>query len=117
MSASPPSEAVREAVAICDLNGAASGVTAFVESFEDDDRPATAVEDLLGELLGTARGIDPEGDEPAVAATAATAVWLATNPAQADAGDHALREGVRLAYEDQPPEPLRELLRERGIDI
>jgi hypothetical protein len=110
------SEAVREAVAICDLNGTASGVTAFLESFEDDDRPATAVEDLLGELLSTARGIDPEGDEPAVAATAATAAWLATNPAQADAGDHALREGVRLAFEGRPPEPLLELLLERGID-
>lgn len=79
-------------------------------------RPATAAEDLLGELLSTARGIDPEGDQPAVAATAATAAWLATNPAQSDAGDHALREGVRLAFQGQPSEPLREWLDQRGVE-
>ncbi|HMC49021.1 MAG TPA: hypothetical protein VKH20_00085 [Solirubrobacterales bacterium] len=31
------SEAVRDAVAICDPEGAEVGVTAFFESFEDDD--------------------------------------------------------------------------------
>src|SRR3954465_5755930 len=100
------SQALPDAAVISAPAGGHEGVTAFLESFEDDDRPATAVEDLLGELLGTAQGIDPEGDEPAGAATAATAAWLATNPAQANAGDHALREGVRLAFEGQPPEPL-----------
>lgn len=110
------SQAVRDAVVISDPDGSDEGVTAFLESFEDDDRPATAVEDLLGELLGTARGIDPEGDQPAVAAAAATAAWLATNPTQSDAGDHALREGVRLAFQGRPSEPLREWLDRRGVD-
>jgi hypothetical protein len=110
------SEAVRDAVAICDPDGAEVGVTAFFESFEDDDRPATAAEDLLGELLGTARAIDPEDDQPVVAATAATAAWLATNPAQSDAGDQALREGVRLAFQGQPSEALREWLDQRGVE-
>jgi hypothetical protein len=110
------SEAVRDAVAICDSDGGEEGVTGLLESFEDDDRPATAAEDLLGELLSTARGIDPNGDQPAVAAAAATAAWLATNPAQADAGDHALREGVRLAFQGQPPEALREWLAARGVE-
>jgi hypothetical protein len=110
------SQAVRDAAVICDPDGAVDGVTALLESFEDDDRPATAAEDLSGELLSTARGIDPEGDQPAVAATAATAGWLATNPTQADSGDHAVREAVRLAFQDKPPDPLSEWLAERGIE-
>jgi hypothetical protein len=100
------SEAVREAAAICDPDGTVTAVTALYEAFEDDDRPATAAEDLRGELLSTVDGIDPDGSEPAAAATAATAFWLATNPDQADAGDHAVEEGVKLAYEGDPPEPL-----------
>jgi hypothetical protein len=111
------SDAVRDAAAICDPDGAELGVTALLEIFEDDDRPATAAEDLLGELLGSARGVDQNGEQPAVAATAATAAWLATNPAQADAGDHALREGVRLAFQGRPPEPLQEWLAERKVEV
>ncbi|HET9152943.1 MAG TPA: hypothetical protein VFN85_02365 [Solirubrobacterales bacterium] len=38
-------DVVREAAAICDPGGADAAVTALFESFEDDDRPATAAED------------------------------------------------------------------------
>jgi hypothetical protein len=57
------SEAVREATAIVDPEGTDTAVIGFFESFEDDDRPTTAAEDLQGELLSTVQGIDPEGDE------------------------------------------------------
>ena len=108
------SEAVRDATAIVDPEGSDTAVLGFFESFEDDDRPATAAEDLQGELLSTVRGIDPDGDDPAALAAA---VWLATNPSQADNGDHVLREGVRLVFEGSPPEPLAEWLAARGIEI
>jgi hypothetical protein len=111
------SEAVREATAIADPNGTETAVDALYDSFEDDDRPATAAEDLGGELLETVRAIDPEEDEPAAWAAAAGAVWLATNPSQVDKGDHVLREGVRLVFDGKPPEPLAEWLKERGIKI
>jgi hypothetical protein len=111
------SEVVREATAICDPEGTEGAVIAFFESFEDDDRPATAAEDLQGELLSTVRGIDPEGDDPAALAAAAAAVWLATNPGQADNGDHVLREGTRLVFEGAPPEPLAEWLAARGVEL
>jgi hypothetical protein len=39
-------DVVREAAAICDPGGADAAVTALFESFEDDDRFATAAEDL-----------------------------------------------------------------------
>jgi hypothetical protein len=110
------SEAVREATAIADPNGTETAVTALYDGFEDDDRPATAAEDLKGELFETVRAIDPEQDEPAAWAAAAAAVWLATNPGQAD-GDHVLREGTRLVFEGDPPEPLREWLTARGVEL
>jgi hypothetical protein len=110
------SEVVREAAAICDPEGTETAVTGLFESFEDDDRPATAAEDLRGELLSTVRGIDPEGDDPAALAAAAAAVWLATNPGQADNGDHVLREATRLVFEGSPPEPVAEWLAARGIE-
>jgi len=111
------SEVVREAAAICDPEGTDTAITGFFESFEDDDRPTTAAEDLRGELLSTVQGIDPEGDDPAALAAAAAAFWLATNPSQADNGDHVLREGVRLVFEGNPPEPLAEWLAARGVEL
>lgn len=111
------SEVVREATAICDPEGTDTAVLGLFESFEDDDRPATAAEDLQGELLSTVRGIDPEGDNPAALGAAAAAVWLATNPGQADNGDHVLREGSRLVFEGAPPEQVAQWLSARGIDL
>jgi hypothetical protein len=110
------SEAVRQAAAICDPDGSETAVTALLESFEDDDRPATASEDLAGELLETVRGIGPDGGQPAALATAAAAAWLATNPAQAENGDHVLREASRLVFDGEPPEPLAEWLAARGVE-
>jgi hypothetical protein len=111
------SEVVRDAAALCDPDGGVPAVTALYEIYEDDDRPTTAVEDLPGELLSTVRGIDGEGDDPAAEAAAAAAVWLATNPSQTDAGDHVIREGVRLLFDGKPPEPLAEWLEERGVQV
>jgi hypothetical protein len=111
------SEVVREAAAIVDPEGADTAVTGLFESFEDDDRPTTAAEDLQGELLSTVRGIDPEGDNPAALGAAAAAFWLATNPSQADNGDHVLREGVRLVFEGAPPDPLADWLADRGVEL
>jgi hypothetical protein len=111
------SEVVREATAICDPEGTDTAAIGLFESFEDDDRPTTAAEDLQGELLSTVRGIDPEGDNPAALAAAAAAVWLATNPSQADNGDHVLREGTRLVFEGNPPEPVSEWLTARGVEL
>ncbi len=110
------SEVVRTAVAICDPDGTETAATALQEGFEDDDRPATASEDLTGELLETVRAIDPEEDAPAATAAAAAAAWLATNPDQAGAEDHVLREGTRLVFAGKPPGPLADWLTARGVE-
>jgi hypothetical protein len=106
-------EVVRDAAVICDPDAAHTAVTARVERAEDDDRPATAVEDLAGGLLETVEAVDPE--DPAGLATVAAAAWLSTNPDQAGDGEHVLREGVRLAYRGTPPAPLAEWLVEREV--
>ena len=111
------SEVVRDAAAITDPDGGEVAVTALVESFEDDDRPTTASEDLAGELLETARAIDPEGDDPAAMATAAAAAWLATNPTQSEHGEHVLRESARLVFDGEPPQPVALWLAARGVEV
>jgi hypothetical protein len=113
----PLSEVVREAAAITDRDGSDGAITALVEIYEDDDRPSTAVEDLLGTLMATADGIDLEGDDGGVEITAAAAAYLAHHPRQAEGHerDHVVREAVRLAYKGKPPAAVESWLESRGI--
>ena len=108
-------DAVGAAAAACDPEQDEEGVTALVASFEDDERPATAVEDLEGELHSAAKEIDPDGLDPVVAATAATAHWLATNPGDAGEPERAIREGARLFFGDDVPPGVSDWLDALGI--
>ncbi len=113
-------EAVRDAAAIVDPGDNDDAVMALQEIYEDDDRPATAVEDLAGDLIATAEGIDPEGDDGAVRAAAAAAAWLGHNqhnPNEAHEGDHVLREGVRRAFGKRPPPQVTAFLESRGVSL
>jgi hypothetical protein len=113
------SEAVREGAATVDPDGADGAIAALVEIYEDDDRPVTAVEDLLGTLMATAEGIDLEGDEGGVEVAAASAAWLATNPDQAGGHahehSHVIREATRLAYKGDPTPQVKAYLADRGV--
>ncbi len=113
----PVSEVVREAAAIADPDDSDGAIAALVEIYEDDDRPSTAVEDLLGTLMATANGIDLEGDDGGVEVTAAAAAWLAHNPRQAEGRerDHVVREAVRMAFKGKPPAAVAAWLEDRGI--
>lgn len=111
------SEIVTKAAAICDSDGGDAAVRGLIDSFEDDDRPASAVEDLRGELASTERGIDPDQDTPAAQMTVAAAIWLSTNPDQGHHhADHVLREASRLYFHGEPPADVADWLRERGIE-
>jgi hypothetical protein len=111
------SEVVGRAASIVDPGGLETAVTALFEGFEDDDRPATAPQHLAGELLGTVRAIDPDGEDPAAMVAVATATWLARHPWQADSGERAVREGVRLLFSADPPEPVADWLALRGFAV
>lgn len=108
-------ETVKDAVKACDPDGGSEGATAFLESFEGDDRPATAADDLGDELRSTAREIDPDGLDPAVLTVAATAFWLATNPGDRDRPEHAIHEGAALFFAGEPPAEVAEWLAERDL--
>jgi hypothetical protein len=110
------SEVVTKAAAICDPEGEDAAARGLIDSFEDDDRPATAVEDLAGELTSTEKGIDPDQDSPAAQMTVAAAVWLSTNPDQEHHHqEHVLRESSRLYFHGEPPRDVADWLAERGI--
>jgi hypothetical protein len=81
------SEAVRDAAAIADPGDSDDAIMALYEIYEDDDRPATAAENLADELIATARG------------------------------DHVLREGVRAAFGKHAPPQVVAFLESRGVRI
>ena len=113
------SEAVRDAAAIVDPGDSDDAIMTLYEIYEDDDRPVTAVEDLVGTLVATAEGIDPEGDDGAVLAAAAAAAWVGLNPRDRNEDhnvDHVLREGVRMAFGKEVPAQVGGYLAGRGID-
>src|SRR3954451_16300669 len=102
-------EAVREAAAICDPNGADAAVRGLIDAFEDDDRPVTAVEDFEDTLASVERGIDPDQDTPAAQMAVAAAIWLSTNPDQEHHHrEHVLREASRVYFHDDPPRDVAE---------
>ena len=109
-------EVVDGAVAITDPDGVDVAVQALYDGFEDDGRPATAAEDLGGELSETLAAIDPDGDSAAAKMTVASAVWLSTNIEQRHRGEHVLREAARLHFGGEPPEAVAAWLAERGVD-
>jgi hypothetical protein len=114
------SEAVRDAAAIVDPGDGDDAIMALYEIYEDDDRPVTAVEDLAGTLIATAEGIDPEGDDGALLACAAAAVWIGMNPHDRNEDhqpDHVLREGVRTAFGKKVPPQVADYLSGRGINL
>jgi hypothetical protein len=91
-------------------------VQALYDGFEDDDRPATAAEDLGRELDETRVAVDPDGDSAAAKMAVASAVWLATNIEQADRREHVLREAARLHFRGELPEPVADWLAAQGVD-
>jgi hypothetical protein len=112
------SEAVRDAAALVDPDDSDDAIMALYEVYEDDDRPVTAVEDLAGTLIATAEGIDPEGDDGAVLATAAAAAWIGMHPRDRNEdhnADHVIREAVRMAFGKDAPRQVTAYLEGRGI--
>jgi hypothetical protein len=111
------SEVVRRAATICDPAGDDVAVTALVERFSDDDRPARSVDGLHSLIHEELNLADPAADDPAAAMTAACAAWLATNIEQGDDRELVLREASRVAFDGRPPEPIAGWLERQGVSV
>jgi hypothetical protein len=107
--------AIGRAAALCDPDATDESVTQLVERFEDDERPATAL-DLAQTLTTAVAEIDPEGESGALALTASAAGWLATNIDRSDEREIVLREAARAAFEGSLPDEVSEWLTDQGLE-
>ena len=111
-------EVVRRAAEACDPNGAEEGPWELVERLEDRDEPVTAFEDVTEELAEARGAIDTQDEDPAVVMTVAVASYLAFRRDEMDsADDELLRLAARAEFDGNPPPPVSDWLRERGVEL
>jgi hypothetical protein len=111
------SDVVRRALALVDPEGRDDIAPELLLAYEDDDRAVVGLgADLWEELRSTVEGLDPEGDSGAAAATAATAAFLSTQPEGAPDDAATIREAVRVAWGEQPPDHVAAWLRDHGVE-
>jgi hypothetical protein len=111
-------EVVRRAADACDPNGAEEGPWELVERLEDRDEPVTAFEDVTEELAEARGAVDPQDEDPAVVMTVAVASYLAFRRDEMDStDDELLRLAARAEFDGNPPPPVSDWLRERGVEV
>jgi hypothetical protein len=99
------SDVVRRAVALVDPDGGDPIAPELLVAYEDDDRAAVGLgPSLWDELRSTVEGLDPEGGSGAAAVAAAVACFLASQPEGGDSDAATIREAVRVAWGDDPPD-------------
>ena len=92
----------------------------LLERFEDDDEPLAATsaeiaEQRIAEAVGA---LDPQEEDPAVQLAGAVATYLAFRRDEVEEEPHELmRLAARAEYDGHPPEPVRELLADRGVEL
>jgi hypothetical protein len=107
------------AAQICDPEGKDSAVAAFTSRvpFHDTDTPMS-IHDLRTELAEAVRAVDPDGDSPALAMTAATSAYLAGRHGESSVEDtELLRLAARAEFRGEPPGHVAGWLAERGVVI
>lgn len=108
---------VHQAVALCDPDGGDEACTQLLLAFEDDDRAAVGLGDTLAEeLRTTVEGLDPEHDSAGADVAAAVAAYLSTKPTGGSGDEATIREAVRVAWGDSPPDHVRDWLEAQGVD-
>jgi hypothetical protein len=111
-------EVVHRAAEACDPTGAEEGPWELVERLEDRDEPVTAFEDVTEELAEARGAVDPQDEDPAVVMTVAVASYLAFRRDEIDsADDELLRLAARAEFDGNPPPPVSDWLRERGVEV
>jgi hypothetical protein len=111
--------AVHRAVVVVDPEGDL-GLEDLLLRFEDADEPlnsdgASLVAERIAEEVGA---LDPEAEDPAVQLAGAVATYLAYRRDELDEEPRALLElAARAEFDDHPPDGVREMLAERGVDL
>jgi hypothetical protein len=112
------SELARRATEIVDPNGVDDDVVRIFTQLEDDDRPITSIQNLEEHLAHVEEGADNQGENPAVAVTIATILYLAHRRDELeDDADDILRLTARAEWSGRPPAAVQNWLDERGVTV
>ena len=112
-------EAVHRAVVVVDPDGNA-GLEDLLARFEDDDEPlgSTGAEIAAQRIAEEAGKLDPQAEDPAVQLAAAVATYLAFRRDEVDGEPHELLAlAARAEFAGHPPDDVRALLAERGVEL
>ncbi|MGZ6672994.1 MAG: hypothetical protein ACXVFM_11650 [Solirubrobacteraceae bacterium] len=110
---------VHRAVVAVDPDGHA-GIEDLLERFEDDDEPlgSYGAEIAAQRIAEEAGKLDPEAEDPAVQLAAAVATYLAFRRDEVDEEPgELLALAARAEFDGDPPDDVRALLAERGVEL
>ena len=110
---------VHRAVVAVDPEGHA-GIEDLLERFEDDDEPVGSygAEIAAQRIAEEAGKLDPQADDPAVQLAAAVATYLAFRRDEIEVEPHELLAlAARAEFSGHPPDDIRALLAERGVEL
>jgi hypothetical protein len=112
-------QVVHRAVVAVDPDGHA-GLEDLLVRFEDDDEPlgSTGAEIAAQRIAEEAGKLDPQAEDPAVQLAAAVATYLAFRRDEIDEQPgELLALAARAEFDDHPPDDVRSLLAERGVEL
>jgi hypothetical protein len=111
-------DVARRAVEVSDPDDTDANLGDLLAQFEDEDEPVAGIENLEERVAIAVEGVDVEIDDPAVSMAAATILYLAHRRDELHADpEHILRLAARAEWKGDPPEPVREWLADRGVDV
>jgi hypothetical protein len=112
-------QVVHRAVVAVDPDGHA-GLEDLLVRFEDDEEPlgSTGAEIAAQRIAEEAGKLDPQAEDPAVQLAAAVATYLAFRRDEIDGEPRELLAlAARAEFDGQPPDDVRSLLVERGVEL
>ena len=112
-------QVVHRAVVAVDPEGNA-GIEDLLARFEDDDEPldATGAQIAAQRIAEEAGALDPRAEDPAVQLAAAVATYLAFRRDEIDEEPgELLTLAARAEFDGRPPDDVRALLAERGVEL
>jgi hypothetical protein len=112
-------QVVHRAVVAVDPDGHA-GLEDLLVRFEDDDEPlgSTGAEIAAQRIAEEAAELDPQAEDPAMQLAAAVATYLAFRRDEIDEQPgELLALAARAEFDDHPPDDVRSLLAERGVEL